>query len=205
MPKRNAYVLRQCVLARAPRQGGVKRGVEYRHVRHAREQFARAAHGLERGWIVQRRQRSSAPSVASVASSMTVGAVKRSPPCTMRWTTASSSPSSAHRSRNAANTASSAAGNPAIRARAWCLSPITSRASAAPMFSSRSSNARSGGSPAIRAHLIDELPQLIARTRTGLTINLRRVARAGGPRARPPIALHAATAPLSRSVSSARS
>ena len=51
-----SYVFRQRVLARAPRQRGVKRRVEHRHVRHAREQFARAAHRLQGGRIVQRRQ-----------------------------------------------------------------------------------------------------------------------------------------------------
>src|SRR5688572_5040788 len=97
---------------------------------------------------------------------MTTGVVDCSPPCTMRWTTASSSPNSAQCSRRAANTATSAASNPADPGSARRVPPINSCASGVPMFSARNSKARRGGSPATRAHLIDELPQLIARMRT---------------------------------------
>ena len=54
--KVRADVFRQRVLARAPREGGVKGGVEHGDLRHASEQLARTPYRFDCRRVVQRRQ-----------------------------------------------------------------------------------------------------------------------------------------------------
>ena len=146
----------------------MKSRIEDGDMRDAGKQFAGDTNRADRGWVVQRRQVLEFSSLASTSPSMSVGAVKRSPPCTTRWTTASILPSSIQRLRSSASTASMAAVIARLAASVRRVSPTMSCGFVvADIFDAQLEGPRPGRFP-ITAHLIDELPQLIARMRTGL-------------------------------------
>ena len=103
---------RQRVGVRGRRQRGVERGVE---AGDGRALGQRGRHRVERGErlrLVQRRESTSSRRPSSTAASISTGSRNRSPPWTIRWPTASASPSpsaSAWRSSPASSAARGAA------------------------------------------------------------------------------------------------
>ena len=168
-----ADVFRQCVLARARAAAWCE--TRYRTPRRgARARTVRArAHRIESGWIVQRGESIERAERQRVSGSMSVGVVKRSPPCTMRCATASSSPSSVQRVRSSAEHGIERGRE--VRCPASCGACRRSRAALRRGRCSRCAARRlaAADSPAITAHLIEELPQLNARMRTVQRLHAR--------------------------------